>query len=112
MGETCLFDKLVSLNDVYNNTIYETKEFDSTPNVKTMLLPHQLALVEGMYKYRDRMTRGFVHKSHVINGKIGIIGEPAGTGKTLSILSYIAKYNDAYPKITCELTTNSSKYFY
>jgi hypothetical protein len=58
------------------------------------------------------MTRGFAQNAHLINGKIGIIGDPPGTGKSLSVLTYIAKYTDAFPKITCELTTNSSRYFY
>jgi hypothetical protein len=112
MGETFLFDKLAALNDVYNNTIYEAKEATQPASIKSALLPHQLALVEGMFKYRDRMTRGFIHNSQAVNGKVGILGDPAGTGKTLSVLSYIAKYSDAFPKITCELTTNSSRYFY
>lgn len=112
MGDMCLFDKLVSMNDVYNNTIYEAKDVTQSPSIKTRLLPHQLALVEGMYKYRDKMTHGFIHNSQAINGKIGIIGDKAGTGKTLSILSYMAKYSDSFPKITCELTSNSSRYFY
>lgn len=112
MGETFLFDKLVYLNDVYNNTIYEAKDSIQPLNFKTTLLPHQLALVEGMYKYRDKMTRGFIHNSQAVNGKIGIIGDPAGSGKTLSVLSYIAKYSDSFPKITCELSSNSSKFFY
>lgn len=114
MGDSSLFDKLSTLNDVYNNTIYEVNTSVSLqpPSLKTLLLPHQTALVEGMYRYRDKMTRGFTRDSHIVNGKIGIISDPAGTGKTLSILSYIAKYNDAFPKITCELTSNSSRYFY
>jgi SNF2 family DNA or RNA helicase len=112
MSETYLFDKLVSLNDVYNNTLYEAKEVTQPASIKTTLLPHQIALVEGMNKYRNKMTRGFVHNSQAVNGKIGILGDPAGTGKTLSVLSYIAKYSDVFPKISCELTSNSSRYFY
>lgn len=112
MGDSSLFDKLNILNEVYSNTIYEINAIEQPSSIKTVLLSHQNALVEGMYKYRDKMTRGFTHGSHIINGKIGIVGDPAGTGKTLSILSFIAKYNDAFPKITCELTPNSSRYFY
>lgn len=112
MGDSSLFDKLSTLNDVYSNTIYEVNTTAQPPNLKTPLLPHQIALVEGMYKYRNKMSRGFTHGSHIINGKIGIVGDPAGTGKTLSILAFIANYNDAFPKITCELTSNSSRYYY
>ena len=37
---------------------------------------------------------------------------PAGTGKTLSILAYLATQNKTLPRITSELTNNSSKYFF
>jgi hypothetical protein len=112
MGESFLFDKLSTLNSVYNNTLTDVKNITHPVCLKTPLLPHQLALLEGMYKYRDKMTRGFIYNSQAINGKIGIVGDPSGTGKTLTILSYIAKYSEAFPKITCELITNSTKYFY
>ena len=57
------------------------------------------------------MTRGFLLNNQTINGKVGIIGDSAGTGKTLSILKYLSEVT-TFPKITCELANNSSKYFF
>ena len=111
MTDGFLYEKLVVLNNVYNNTLIPDKTLPQalakTP-IKTQLFPHQLTLVNGMHIYRDKMTRGFVLGNQAINGKIGIIGDPAGTGKTLSILAYLASQITTFPRITCELTHNSS----
>jgi len=58
------------------------------------------------------MTRGFLLGNQAINGKVGVVGDGAGTGKTLSILAYLASQVATFPRITCELTNNSSKYFF
>ena len=80
--------------------------------IKTPLYPHQNTLVNGMHAYRDKMTRGFLVGNQAINGKVGIIGDGPGTGKTLSVLSYLASQNMTPSKMTCELTSHSSKYFF
>jgi hypothetical protein len=112
MVDSFLYDKLCVLNNVYTNTLVPGRTPHQTSVIKTQLLPHQNTLVNGMHVYRDKMTRGFMIGSQAINGKIGIIGDPAGTGKTLSILAYLASQISTYPRITCELTNNSSKYFF
>jgi hypothetical protein len=112
MADGFLFEKLVVLNTIYNNTLVSGKTQPQTSVIKTELLPHQKILVNGMHLYRDKMTRGFLCDNQAINGKIGIIGDGAGTGKTLSILAYLASQIATYPRITCELTNNSSKYFF
>ena len=104
-----LYDKLVILNNVYNNTIVP-ETIEASERITTPLFPHQEALVNEMYKYREKMIRGFVVGNQAINGKIGIIGDSAGTGKTLSVLAYLASYTNSH--MTCELTKNSSKYFF
>jgi hypothetical protein len=112
MSETVQYDKLVLLNSIYNNSITAGKYLPQSSIIKTTLLPHQLAMVNGMHMYRDKLTRGFLIGNRAINGKIGIIGDPPGTGKTLSILAYLSSQVITYPRITCELTSNSSKYFF
>jgi SNF2 family DNA or RNA helicase len=112
MADGFLFEKLVVLNTVYNNTLVSGKFPPQASVIKTQLFPHQATLVNGMHIYRDKMTRGFLLGNQAINGKIGIVGDPAGTGKTLSILAYLASQNATFPRITCELTNNSSKYFF
>ena len=127
MTDGFLYDKLVILNDIYNNTLAHNTAHNTVHNtvhntsnktynenidqIKTQLFPHQNTLVNGMHKYREKMTRGFVLHNQAINGKMGIIGDPAGTGKTLSILTYLT-VNNVTPRITSELTSNSSKYFF
>lgn len=106
-----LYEKLVVLNNVYNNTLIPSKELIQLPIIKTQLFPHQITMVNGMHKYRDKMIHGFLLENQAINGKIGIIGDTSGTGKTLSILTYLASQCTT-PKITCELTDNSSRYFF
>lgn len=112
MEEGFLYEKLSVLNTVYNNTIVLGKTPAIASVIKTPLFPHQNALVNGMHVYRDKMTRGFVVGNQAINGKIGIIGDPAGTGKTLAILAYLSSQVATFPRMTCELTNNSSKYFF
>lgn len=112
MSDGFLYDKLVILNDVYNNTLSDTKNIQHDVNqIKTQLFPHQKTLINGMHNYRDKMLRGFLLNNQAINGKMGIIGDPPGTGKTLSILGYLSA-NRITPRITSELTSNSSKYFF
>jgi SNF2 family DNA or RNA helicase len=113
MVEQFHYEKLFILNNVYNNTLIQSKTEFIKPNViKTELYPHQKTLVQGMYLYRDKMTRGFLVGNEAINGKIGIIGDPAGTGKTLSLLTYLASYQTTFPRISCELSNHSSKYYF
>ena len=112
MDEGFLYDKLNVLNTAYNNTIIPGKTPAIASVIKTPLFRHQATLVNGMHIYRDKMTRGFLLGNQAINGKLGVIGDPAGTGKTLSILAYLASQVATFPRITCELTNNSSKYFF
>jgi SNF2 family DNA or RNA helicase len=112
MTDGFLFEKLGVLNNVYNNTLIPGKAPPQTSVIKTPLFPHQKTLVNGMHIYRDKMTRGFLFGNQAINGKVGIVGDLAGSGKTLSILAYLASQVATFPRITCELTNNSTKYFF
>ncbi len=112
MSDTYLYDKLVILNSIYNNTINLSREIIQDNIIKTPLFPHQKLMINAMFNHRERMTRGFLYGNQAINGKLGIIGDPPGTGKTLSILSYIAEQKNITPKITCELSNHSTKYFF
>ena len=112
MENGVLYEKLTILNSIYNNTLIPRKTVIQSSIIKTQLFPHQITMVNGMHIYRDKMTHGFVLENQAINGKVGIIGDPAGTGKTLSILAYLASQIATFPRMTCELTKNSSKYFF
>jgi SNF2 family DNA or RNA helicase len=112
MTESFSYDKLVLLNNVYINSLAQGKTLPHASVIKTKLYKHQDTLVSGMHSYRERMTRGFLLGNEAINGKLGIIGDSAGTGKTLTILAYLASQYTSFPRITCELSNNSSKYFF
>lgn len=112
MSDGYLYDKIKVLNDVYNNTLLSNKIQGQSTLIKTELYPHQQTLVNNMHIYRNRMIRGFLLDNQAINGKFGIIGDPEGTGKTLSILAYLASEIPILSRITTELTNYSTKYFF
>jgi hypothetical protein len=113
MTEEYHYDKLVMLQQIYSNSLSVDHSYaQPIPEVKSVLYPHQLTMIEGMHRYRERMTRGYVSGNHVINGKMGIIGDRAGSGKTLSILAYLASNHPPYPAMTTELASHSTTYFY
>ena len=113
MSEELLYDKLVVLNTAYRHTIMESPTpFVAANTIQTPLYHHQSKMVQGMNQYREKMTRGFMVGKEAINGKIGIIGDPVGTGKTLSVLAYLASYHSTLPRMTSELTPHSSTYFF
>lgn len=111
-----LYEKLCVLNNIYNNSIgnkvNHNRVYVQSNVIKTELYNHQKALINAMHVHRDRMTRGFIYNNQAINGKLGIIGDEAGTGKTLSVLGYIASLVNTCPRITSELVDNSNKYFF
>jgi hypothetical protein len=113
MTDQLNIEKVFVLNNIYNNTIIENKTgLEKPKEISTKLYEHQWNMVQEMHLYREKMIRGFMIKNEAINGKIGIIGDPVGTGKSLTVLSYLASYKNKFPQFTCELTSNSSKYFF
>lgn len=113
MTEEYHYDKLVILNQIYSNTLSMDRQYvQAITELKSMLYPHQSVLVEGMHRYREKMTRGFMIGEHVMNGKMGILGDRAGTGKTLSVLAYLASEHPPYPTMSNELGAHSTTYFF
>jgi hypothetical protein len=96
------------LHTVYNNTLKPNTI--SIPAIKTQLYPHQATLIHGMHQYRAQMTQGMQVDADELRAKIGIVGDPSGSGKTLAILGYLASDLDPHPSF--ELTQYSSPYFY
>jgi hypothetical protein len=112
MGEHFLYDKLYILNKVYERSLPEARQNAPFAAIKTPLYPHQINMVQGMYAHRDRLTRGFLCENQAIHGKIGIVADGPGTGKTLSVLAYLAGYSDSFPSLSIELSNHSSTYFF
>ena len=98
------------LHTVYKNTLEPATDILPIPNIKTPLFPHQNTLIQGMHTYRHRMIHGLQLDDHELHSKIGIITDPSGSGKTLSVLGYLASDITPYP--VTELTTFSTPYFY
>lgn len=112
MAEEFHYDKLVTLNNVYHHTLPNLHSTFSHPQIRTALYPHQANLVRGMITHRQKLTRGWLSGQEAIQGKLGIVGDQAGTGKTLSILAYLATQSSIVPTVTTELTKYSSSYFF
>jgi len=116
MGDHFLFDKLTMLNQVYQQSFSVEGDTSRQPvsfaAIQTKLYPHQHRMVQGMFAHRDRLTRGFLSDNLAVNGKLGIIADRAGTGKTLALLTYLAGYSDAFPTLSNQLTSHSTTYFY
>jgi hypothetical protein len=99
------------LHTIYRNTLDSTiLPTPIIPGITTTLYPHQVTLIQGMHTYRARMSEGIQVDDHEIKARIGILGDPCGTGKTLSVLSYLASDTNQYP--TIELSPHSTPYFY
>ncbi len=107
-----LFEQLDILNSIYSNTIVDyTKKITPSDKIKTKLYPHQETLLQEMSKYHDKMTLGYIWNKQILSGKIGILGDLPGSGKTLSVLAYLASLeNKVHP--TNELVNNSTRYFF
>lgn len=125
------YEKLVILNRVYHHTLipYEG-DLPGGEWIKTPLFPHQKTMVHRMSEYRTQLLQGMTLTDHhpplALHGKMGIIGDDNGTGKTLSVLAYLASCmtpgkasceveSDAETETKtsiCELTPFSSRYFY
>jgi SNF2 family DNA or RNA helicase len=110
MAEEFHYDKLVTLNSVYHNTLIQSNFFVQPSTIKTPLYPHQKTLIHGMHRHQEKMIRGFLVGNQAINGKVGIVGDPPGSGKTLSMIAYLASHVPS--QMSSELTTHSSKYFF
>lgn len=115
MNDAYHYEKLILLNNVYQTTFInqDTTSFHKSNLIMSELYPHQKSLIQGMIHYREIMTRGFLVDQRVVNGKLGIVGDPHGSGKTLSVLSYIAAtLSTPPPPMTNELSDHSTRYFF
>ena len=80
------------------------------PHLKTTLYPHQIQMVLAMKQHAQRMSQGFLYDQELVRGKLGIVADPNGTGKTLAVLSYIAVQEKLQPTLG-ELVPQSNRYF-
>jgi hypothetical protein len=114
MAENFHYEKLCLLNDIYHHSFTEADDsYEISPLIKTSLYPHQKTMVQKMIQHRERMTYGFMVDQCAINGKVGIVGDSHGSGKTLCVLAYLAaSLSITLPRMTNELSDHSTKYFF
>lgn len=119
-------DKLQILQHVYSHslsgtlsgTLSDTVEKTSAPDEQPLrgvgpLLPHQERMVAAMIRHRDRMLHGFMGEDQqAINGKLGILADAAGSGKTRTMLAYLERTHRDTARMTTEWVETSSPYFY
>lgn len=114
MADNFHYEKVCLLNDIYHHSFTEVDDtYIPSPLIKTPLYPHQKTMVQKMIAHRNRMLYGFMVNDCAINGKIGIIGDSHGSGKSLCVLAYLAaSLSIVLPQITNELSDHSTKYFF
>jgi SNF2-related domain/Zinc finger, C3HC4 type (RING finger) len=102
----CVLKQAINYEDASHSDI-------NTAHLRTELYPHQVRMVKAMRRHKSRMTNGFIHEGEYITGKLGIVADPPGGGKTLSVLAYLGLKEEGltrYP-IFGELNTTSNRYF-
>lgn len=60
------------------------------PEIKVPMRPHQLAMIQAMYNKERTCVEGFQIKDETHYSQIAILGDKVGSGKTLTMLGYIA----------------------
>jgi hypothetical protein len=60
------------------------------PEIKVPMRPHQLAMIQAMYDKEKSCVEGFQIKDETHYSQIAILGDKVGSGKTLTMLGYIA----------------------
>ena len=122
MPDNSLYEQLRLINSVYDNSIPPSTiplDFNiQNTHIRTPLMPHQQSMVHAMHTYEMKMTHGYIWEDQILHSKIGIVGDPAGSGKTLAVLSYIANCLDKDKTQVSdyirqgELDPASNRYFY
>lgn len=120
-----VFSHPIDLFESDNKSQYDMLQTLVSTNslLKTPLMPHQQRMITSMYMYETSMTHvdetvSLVKGRERLYGKLGVIADPPGSGKTLSVLGFIAtlKAFEASTNRVCvkagELNMNSNKYFY
>jgi SNF2 family DNA or RNA helicase len=105
-------DPITILNKVFtqNNHVCTPVPFNS-PYVRTTLLPHQLQMVRLMQTHKQNMMFGAIRDQQFISGKLGIVGDPPGSGKTLSVLAFLAAEEPQTRPAIGELHPQSNRFF-
>jgi hypothetical protein len=85
------------LQQIISDSIGQTSPRATQPShIKTPLRPHQLATIEAMRQKEISFQTGYRHGRETLYSKYAILGDRAGVGKTLTVLSHIGQMS-TYP---------------
>lgn len=101
--ESVLFGQLSIIDQVYSNPIDTYEDiyseivpflhqwiFEHSNAIRTPLYKHQTQMVIAMMTHVVRMSRGFAYSNQIVRGKLGMVADPPGSGKTLSVLAFLS----------------------
>jgi SNF2 family DNA or RNA helicase len=89
------FRGLFILEDIFQNAITETSDmFETPPEIKVPLRQHQSAMLAKMELAEKEGITGRQVFNETIFTNIGILGDRVGVGKSLMVLSHIARMKD------------------
>jgi SNF2 family DNA or RNA helicase len=99
----------------FRNLLTETSPHASQPKEITVpLRPHQKALVYEMAEREKKSIEGIPYQNTITYANYGVLGDEVGTGKSLTVLSYIAalKHKDQLVQIRNILYQKSTKHLF
>lgn len=101
------------INNVLKHSInhQEPPPIIDMPHLRTPLYPHQIQLIHAMRHHKAQMLHGFPYENEYITGKVGIVADPPGSGKSLVALAYLGLKENPQPWFG-ELNTDSNRYFF
>ena len=88
-------DSLQTMLTIYEqpllNSVTESSEYILQPcHIKTILRPHQLAMINAMHKKEESCVNGFIVNGEKHHSQMSILGDKVGSGKTLMMLGYLS----------------------
>jgi len=102
-------DSITLLNQVFLHDLADPEPFQNSL-IRTELFPHQNRLVHAMQQHKRAMLAGYNQQQQFINGRLGIIADPPGSGKTLAVLAFLAAEQPS-PSSFGELSPHSNRFF-
>jgi SNF2 family DNA or RNA helicase len=114
MNNKELIEQLQIINSVFQHPIDQSEDTENSvvknPLLKTTLLPHQRRMVQAMHTYQHTMREGGLHvtngDTHHLKGKIGVVADAPGSGKTLSVLAFLATPPSLHRTSECSMDSN------
>jgi len=109
--------KVLSSNiDVMNriesaNSVPFDSKYTVPPHINIPLLPHQLLSLSKMKRLETAAQSGLLIGNERIFSSYGILGERAGTGKTLTMLAHISQMTSVHPHTYNRLNSSTPSFF-